>query len=252
MNIVLRVLFIDLIKIKMISVILSTNNEIRNNYLEQLLESIKNQDTKYELIIIDNWSTDNTLEICKKYTDDIYELKKSNRAQRLNLWLEKSSWDIILFNHPVSVLPNNVFSKIEDSINNGNKWGGLTHSFDSNNLLLKFTSWYSNNIRWKIKSIIYLDHCIFVESNLAKNVWWFPDVEIFEDTLFSYNLSKISKWIILPYKIITSARRFTKRWIFKQSLLNQYLKIMFHLKASDKWMNKMYEEKEWFNVNYKK
>jgi glycosyltransferase involved in cell wall biosynthesis len=54
MNIVLRVLFIDLIKIKMISVILSTNNEIRNNYLEQLLESIKNQDTKYELIIIDN------------------------------------------------------------------------------------------------------------------------------------------------------------------------------------------------------
>ena len=109
MNIVLRVLFIDLIKIKMISVILSTNNEIRNNYLEQLLESIKNQDTKYELIIIDNWSTDNTLEICKKYTDDIYELKKSNRAQRLNLWLEKSSWDIILFNHPVSVLPNNVF-----------------------------------------------------------------------------------------------------------------------------------------------
>jgi glycosyltransferase involved in cell wall biosynthesis len=38
----------------MISVILSTNNEIRNNYLEKLLEAIKKGGADYELIVVDN------------------------------------------------------------------------------------------------------------------------------------------------------------------------------------------------------
>jgi len=42
-------------------------------------------------------------------------------------------------------------------------------------------------------------------------------------------MRKISKPIILKDKIITSARRFQKRGIWKQAVLNQYLKISFYL-----------------------
>ena len=235
----------------MISVILSTNNELRNNYLEKLLVAIKQQDSEYELIVVDNGSSDWTVELCERY-GKVFHLEWTNRAQRLNYWFFKATWDIILFHHSVSILPQNVFSQIEASIKQWVLWWGLTHSFGSKNTLLRFTSWYSNNIRAKYSSIIYLDHCIFAQSEALVQTGWFPEVDIFEDTLFSYNLSKVAKWIILPYKVITSARRFTKRGIFKQVFINQYLKILFHLKKSDKSMNKLYEESDGFNVKYSK
>ena len=97
----------------------------------------------------------------------------------------------------------------------------------------------------------YLDHQIFVRTGIAREIAWFPPIEIFEDAEISYRLLKYGKPDILSSKIITSARRFTKNWIFKQALINQILKLMFHLWIWDKFMNKFYEKKDWFNVKYK-
>ena len=69
----------------MISVILSTNNEIRNGYLKDMLEAISSQKSDHEIIVVDNASTDNTLKVCKQYTEKIFTLPESNRAQRMNL-----------------------------------------------------------------------------------------------------------------------------------------------------------------------
>jgi hypothetical protein len=103
-----------------------------------------------------------------------------------------------------------------------------------------------------LKGILYLDHCIFINKKSIEKIGGFKNIDIFEDTILSYDLKK-SFWkpIILKQQVVTSARRFTKRWIFKQAILNQYLKIMFHLNFWDKSMNKIYEKKDWFNVNYK-
>lgn len=241
----------------MISIVISTNNEIRNNYLEKILNSISKQDKNYELIIVDNMSQDWTIEFIKNFkwikNLKIFKLENSNRADRLNLWLENANWKIVLFHHSVSILPKNILWKIEKSVNFWNLWWWLSHSFDSNNLILKFTSWYSNNIRWWISNILYLDHCIFVEKKLAEKVWWFPEIDIFEDTIFSRRLKKEWKPIILKDKIVTSKRRFDKRWLFKQIIINQYLKLLFNLKLlNHSKMNKIYEKDLGFNVKYKK
>jgi len=233
----------------MISVILSTNNEIRNNYLKDLLDSLKNQNTKYEIIVVDNWSTDKTLEICKKYTTKIYNLDNSNRAQRFNLGFKKSIWDIVLFHHPVCILPKNSFLNIEKSLSWNNIRWWYTHSFDNDSFLLKFTSWYSWNIRWK-RWILYVDHCIFAKSNIVAktNIFW--EVDIFEDSVFSKNMLKYSKPVIIKDRLVTSARRFKKRWIIKQILINMLMKQMYYLNINHKYMNKLYEKKDGFNVKY--
>lgn len=74
----------------MISVILSTNNEIRNGYLKKILTSIENQDTEHEIIVVDNGSTDDTIKLCKKYADKIFTLPNSNRAQRFNYGMKQA------------------------------------------------------------------------------------------------------------------------------------------------------------------
>ncbi len=59
-----------------ISIIIPTYNA--QNYLPILLEKIKNQSIKeYELIIIDSFSKDNTVEIAKEFTDNVIVIPQS-------------------------------------------------------------------------------------------------------------------------------------------------------------------------------
>ena len=68
--------------------------------------------------------------------------------------------------------------------------------------------------------------------------------------LLSLNLKKISKPKRLNFNVITSSIRFTKNGIIKQSLLNQFLKILFLLKFDNKKMNKEYEKNLNLNSKY--
>ena len=235
----------------MISVILSTNNEIRNGYLKKILTSIENQDTEHEIIVVDNGSTDDTIKLCKKYADKIFTLPNSNRAQRFNYWMKKAKWKIILFHHPVTLMQDDAFEYIENFIKTWSIWGGFTHSFDHRHWLLAFTSWYSNNVRGK-RGILYADHLIFWKKKCFESVGGFPDMDVVEETpLCAAMRKKYWKPEIIPHKVVTSARRFTGRGMYKHALLNQYIKLWFYLWLSDKIMNKHYEKREGYNVKYK-
>ena len=62
----------------LVSVIITTKNE--EKHIENLLQSIKRQTYKnIEIILVDNYSTDRTREIARKYTDKIY-LKGPERS----------------------------------------------------------------------------------------------------------------------------------------------------------------------------
>ena len=58
-----------------VSVIIPTYNA--DAYLTKLLETLQQQTLSFELIIIDSSSTDNTLNIAKKYTDHIISIPKN-------------------------------------------------------------------------------------------------------------------------------------------------------------------------------
>ena len=130
-------------------------------------------------------------------------------------------------------------------------WGGLTHKFDVKHPLLKFTSWYSNMVRGRIREILYLDHCIFFKRSLLSEEAPVPEVDIFEDTLLSLKLKRISHLEILPFISLTSSIRFTHRGIFFQAIVNQLMKVGYFLNFSDKWMNRLYEGSLRLNSRYK-
>lgn len=78
-----------------VSIIITTKNE--SNRIERLLRSIKKQTYKdIELIIVDNNSTDETVLICKKYTQEIYDYGPERSAQR-NYGANKSKGEYVLF-----------------------------------------------------------------------------------------------------------------------------------------------------------
>ena len=79
--------------IPLVSVIIACKNN--QEYISQCLESLKNQTyTNWELIIVDNFSTDGTFEIAKKYTDKVFQLGPE-RSTQFNFGFKQSKGEII-------------------------------------------------------------------------------------------------------------------------------------------------------------
>ncbi|MBK7963240.1 MAG: hypothetical protein IPK04_19885 [Bdellovibrionales bacterium] len=166
----------------------------------------------------------------------------ASRAQRLNLGFHRSQGKIILFHHPRSYTDSagiDFLIQLSRDSHRKPSWGGFTHQFDIHNPILSFTSWYSNKIRPK-RGIVYLDHGIFFDRELwTKDI---PEVDIFEDTLLCYEFRKTCQPEILPFLSTTSAIRFQKNGTLKQSLLNQVMKVGFHLNLPPALLSRLYEK----------
>lgn len=65
----------------LVSVILTTKNEARN--IRRCLDSVRAQTFKdFEILVIDNFSTDGTLDLARAYTDRVFSLGPERSAQR--------------------------------------------------------------------------------------------------------------------------------------------------------------------------
>ncbi len=223
----------------MISIIIPTFNECNNSFLEQSLK--KYSKLNVEVICVDSESTDGTIDLIKKYKVKFINHPTSSRGERLTVGAKQASYPLVILHHPRSFLDINA---IDYLIHNQNKinWGAFTHRFDLTHPLLKFTSWYSNFVRGDLKGIFYLDHCIFVKKNILEQINYIPFVDIFEDTLLSEKLLKISKPLRLPFISTTSAIRFRKNGIWRQALRNQLMKILYWRNTDHEKLNKIYEK----------
>lgn len=78
-----------------ISIIITTYNS--SNNIENCLNSIYfEKDVEFEVIIVDNYSSDNTLDLSSKYTKNIYKKGPERSAQR-NFGVKRSQYENILF-----------------------------------------------------------------------------------------------------------------------------------------------------------
>lgn len=89
-----------------VSVIVTTKNEEEN--IKNFCESVKNQSYKnLELIVVDNNSTDKTVEIAKEYTGKVYNVGPERSAQR-NYGIEIAEGDYVLIADADMILTENV------------------------------------------------------------------------------------------------------------------------------------------------
>ena len=243
-----------------LSIILPCFNEIQHRYLNRILTNLMAQlvplNCEKEIIAVVSASDDGTDLVLDEYAARSPEIQvvrsqAKNRAQRLNQGIAVSTGDIILLHHPATLLPERIaLELIEQTLAAGNHWGAFSHSFDFTHWLLDFTSWYSDNVRVKQKGIVYLDHCPFIDRQILAKIGNVPDLDIFEDTVLSDRLCQFSKPLLAQGKVVTSARRFHQRGIYRHAMLNQLLKICYHFNIDPRSLNRLYEQKASINVKY--
>jgi len=79
----------------MVSVVIRTLNEGEN--LERLLKILQFQSIKNEVIVVDSGSTDNTIEIAKKYNTTLVKCIPFTYGKALNIGIKNSKYDYICF-----------------------------------------------------------------------------------------------------------------------------------------------------------
>ena len=106
-----------------LSVIVTTKNEERN--IASCLDSIKNSihsmgltNRDVEVIVVDNNSTDNTVEIAKRFTGKVYNKGPERSAQR-NYGVKKAKGKYILYVDADMILSENVIGECVDKCEKG-------------------------------------------------------------------------------------------------------------------------------------
>lgn len=103
---------------KLVSVIVPTYNS--GNFIHECLKSIEDQSYKnIEIIVVDNFSTDKTIAITRKFTDKYFLIGPERSSQR-NFGFKKSKGSYICFIDSDMILNKNVISECVE-LNNSNK-----------------------------------------------------------------------------------------------------------------------------------
>ncbi len=225
----------------MISIVLPVFNEEKAGRLERVLAGLALA-ADAQVIVVDGGSRDGTVPAARRHPFTLIEMPGSTRAARLNRGIAASAGDVVFLHHPRSLVAPEAFAAVaECAAGRRGFWGGLTQRFDEAHPLLAFTSWYSNNVRFDRRGIVYLDHCLFFDGRFRDEGLAIPDVPIFEDTELSLILRGHGMPVRLPAAAVTSAVRYAANGVFRQMLLNQTLKVGRGLGVSPDALNRWYE-----------
>jgi len=225
-----------------ITVIIPTYNEEYNIF--NLLNSLEVIWFWNSEIIVVDWSEN---DLTRKKVDKISHVKfiknpNSSRASSMNIWAKEALWNLLIFLHADSFLPENAFFSLSNlDLEIYNYWW-FYKKFSPNNYILKILSNFNNKISLSIFYNLLWDNAIFVSKKLFNKVWWYRNIRLMEDV----ELSKILKieWNIKIIKdyTVTSSRKFQKRGVISTILFMQYIRFLYLIRVNPDKLEKKYKK----------
>ena len=222
-----------------ISIIIPTLNEAEN--LPKLLKFLKTNPYKnIEIIIVDAASTDNTLEIAKKFEDvEIISQNTRNRAVQMNLGAKAATGDLLYFVHADVLPPENFAKDIIEAINAGYELGCYRFTFDKKSVMLRFNAWWT---RFNFMFCRGGDQTLFVTPSVFEELNRFNEsYVIMEDFDFIKRARKKYRFKILPKSVVVSARKYKNNSYFKVNMVNLYSYWRFQFGVSPEKIKSFYQ-----------
>jgi len=194
----------------MISIIIPVLNEERA--LPATLQHVFSQAGKFEVIVVDGGSTDSTLDIVRQDSRIQLQSAATGRASQMNAGAQQANGEWLLFLHADTHLPKNALLTVEQ-LSSEVQAGGFKHLFSGQAWSLRLISWL-DNLRCRLTRIIYGDQVMFVRRELFTKLGMFPNEPVMEDVLFSEQLVKVTRPVILDSYVITDSRKFEQSGVW--------------------------------------
>ena len=211
-----------------LSVIIPMWNE--ENYLRSCLQSLKNQKTsfQYEVILVDNNSSDNSLKIASKFPVSIVSEKRQGRSYSRNKGIELARGEFIVLTEADCILPSDWLQTIYSHFASHPEIIGLAgtsffyNSSDYQKYLLKLLI-ISSSLMYRFFSgnnTLRGQNSAFQKSILKKTGSFNPDYTPFDDLEFGFRAGKFGLIDYLPDLIVKTSDRRIKKRLFKSFFLH--------------------------------
>ena len=219
-----------------ISIIIPTFNEEKN--IQSHLKYLKNLNGSFELIVVDGYSGDRTVELAKPITKVFFS--ERGRGRQMNVGAKEASGNVLWFVHADCYPHPDSFTAIQQSLENPEiVGGGFEYNLDHEGWMLRFSEFMSNR-KNHLLQLVYGDMGIFVRHETFERIGGYKEIPLMEDMEFCKDLKTLGKIVILPQRINTSARRWMEEGIYKNMVRNWMLQIAWKWGASPEFLSKFY------------
>jgi len=193
----------------MISVIIPAFNEAAE--LPGTLATLRTQEARHEVIVVDAGSTDGTADIAHAAGAKVIVCARRQRAAQMNLGATAARGDALLFLHADTHLAPGALRAIGAALRQrAVVGGGFARRYDSPSLFLRATCALAE-ARTRLCGWFLGDQAIFVRRTVFTALGGFSDWDVFEDLDFSRRLARAGRGVTLRPPVISAARRFTAR-----------------------------------------
>jgi len=175
-----------------------------------------------EVIVVDGGSADGTLDRALSAGARAYS-SPPGRARQMNQGAAMSQSPILLFLHADTRLTQEFAECVRRTLAlEGVVAGAFELRIESPLRGLRLIEWLAN---WRSRRLQmpYGDQALFLTSEMFRLSGGFPEIALMEDFNFVRRLKRRGRIAIVPSPVLTSARRWMKRGVFRQTLLNQML-----------------------------
>ena len=209
-----------------VSIIVPMLNEEGN--LKRLIKTLNAlTPPPFEVIFVDGGSQDDSYPIAA--ASGFIALKNSQgRAQQQNAGANVATGQILLFLHADTLLPNDALLTVENALNSPHIWGRFDVRLASPLRMLRVVA-YMINLRSRWSGIATGDQAIFVLKDYFTQIGGFPVQPLMEDIALSKRLNAIQHPICLRQTVLTSARRWEQRGVWRTIMLMWRIRFLYWL-----------------------
>ena len=229
-----------------VSIIIPTYNEAEN--IENVIQYLMSvpQHEQIEIIISDGGSTDETIEIAKKYSVTTLLSPNKGRAGQMNHAIQYATGNILYFVHADSRPPLTFYADIKTALQDGFNCGCYRSQFNSKSLLLKVNAFFT---RFNVLFCRGGDQTIFVTKELFEHVGPYKnEMLIMEDYDFLARIRKHGKFKLFNKATVFSARKYDENSWLKVQKANLKVVRMYKKGCSQQEMLDTYKRM----LNYRK
>ena len=181
-----------------------------------------------ELIVVDGGSTDQTVEIARKYTPKVIQSTKG-RAKQMNTGARYANGDILFFVHADCIPPEGAYDMIRKALEKPSViMGAFDIRFNTDEICYRVVA-SSANLRSRLTSVAYGDQGIFVLKKRFNELNGFADIPLMEDIEFSRRAKRLGRVVFLSPPMLVSPRRFKKEGLFYAILRDWTIALFYTL-----------------------
>ena len=210
-----------------ISIIIPVLNEAEN--IRQAIACTQ-PSINIEVIVVDGSSQDDTYKIASDLNVKIIS-SIPGRAAQMNKGAMLANGEILLFLHADTRLPPGFDVMIRTVLQKtGTVAGAFALRIDAEVASLRLVEW-GVNMRSRFWQMPYGDQAIFLTKDVFNKIGNFPELPFMEDFEIMRRLKRIGRITIISVPVITSARRWLQKGIWKTTLINQIVIIAYLLRV---------------------